>query len=142
MSRKITYIMLVLIAIASIAIVAFFGIAADNRAQTIPVEEVLFVQFEGGNAENKAKRNLTSIKEPVDTLEIYFFVAPENATNRQIDVRLGGNPNCDKIAVSQPREGVVLLDFLGEDFGGQAFEVTLDTQDGHHTSIRTYSFDY
>lgn len=140
MSRKITFIMIMFISIVSIAIVTFFGMEATKRAKTIPVEEVMFVKTKNGKEEDRVSRKTTNNKVQEETLEVYYFIKPANATNKNISIRFDGNENCDKISFNSDEEGIILIDFLGVDFTDSSFRVNIASVDGNKTASHTFTF--
>ena len=140
MSRKITIIMIIIISIVSVAIVTFFGISPNNHPQTIAVEEVMFVKYRGSGEEEKITRRATYLTEQEETLEIYYFVKPMNATNKNINVVLDGNEKCDNITYAL-EDGVIIIDFLGVDFTNSGFRVSIFSEDGNKTANHQYVFE-
>lgn len=140
MSRKVTIIMILIISIVSVAIVTFFGISPNNHPQTIAVEEVMFVKYKGADENDRVKRNATYYTVQEETLEIYYYVKPANATNKKINVLLDGNEKCDNITYAL-EEGIIIIDFLGEDFSNSRFRVSIFTEDGNKTANHQFVFE-
>ena len=140
MSRKITIIMIMLISIVSIALVTFFGMEATKRQKVVPVEEIMFVKHRDGDENDRVTKNMTNNKVQEETLEVYYYIYPANATNKNISVIFDGKENCDKISFNSEEEGLIVIDFLGVDFTESSFRVNIASVDGNKTASHTFSF--
>lgn len=141
MNRKITALIAAFISILSIVIVTLFGIKAGMPATSIPVEDIMFVTFEGGTTENRITERFTRIEstreELAESMELYYYIFPANATNKEIDIGFNGfenNADKDKIDFSKIREGVILVDFKGYIF--EKFEIIIRSKEKSSLSVR------
>lgn len=132
--------MILIISIVSVAIVTFFGMSPNNHPQTIAVQEVMFVKYRGGDESNKITRNATYLTEQEETLDIFYYVKPMNATNKNIKVLLDGNEKCDNITYTL-EEGVIVIDFLGVDFTNSSFRISIYSEDGNKTANHQFVFE-
>ncbi len=149
MNRKITAFIMAFISILSIVIVTLFGIKAGRPIVSVPVEDIMFVDREGGTEENRITTRYTEIntthEELEEIMELYYYVLPYNATNKGISVIFSAfndaNENKVEKYLLNDREGVIVLDFKGCVF--EMFEVTIVSKEKFTlTQKRTFSINF
>lgn len=152
MNRKLTGIIAVIVSIMSIVVVTLFGVKASERETNIPVSEIMFVDRENGTKDNKIKKNLIeielSIDELAETMELYYYVLPENATNKKVKASFEGvdyetdiKRNDAELSFVEEREGVIILDFKGITY--KRFTVTITSEDSRlKNDFKNYEFNF
>lgn len=147
MNRKIIAFIATLISILSIVVVSFFGIKATEVPASISVEGIVFVNHEGGKYEDRATTRLSILTQREETMELYYYIYPEDATNQDLlaqdhleryfngfDVE---TPASVKLDAS--RKGVILIDFQSRMYS--RFELTIRTKDGSKEATKTFKYN-
>lgn len=126
MSKKISLIVTIFTVILSIALVTFFGLKAQDIPKTVRVQEVMFVTEKGGNEAQKYKRTVMPFEKGTETFEIYYFIAPADASNKEISITCDdydehSNIECRK---SLSQEGVIDVDLKGSALNQFSIRIT------------------
>lgn len=146
MNRKIIALVATLISILSIVVVSFFGIKATEIPSTVSVEGIVFVNREGGKYEDRVTTRLTTLTKLEETMELYYYIYPENATNQELIAQDHLERYFNGFDVETPasvkldanRKGVILIDFQSRMYS--KFELTIRTKDGSKEAKRTFRY--
>jgi len=115
MNRKLSLIVTALTVVLSIAFVVFFGIKAEASPKTIRVNEIMFVNSKGGKADDKYDLNLMEFKKGTETMEVYYYIGPDDAADKRIHVYFDdfGVGSSLEVKPSLSNDCVLDIDFKG-----------------------------